>query len=95
MASRPTGRGREHSGMTVLLKFGVRERRPDWVSNGESHRDAGRAARIFIMTLSPCDGTGPHVRCLADVSRILKDAVVRKRLLKTRSDQELLKILTS
>ncbi len=54
-----------------------------------------RPARIFIMTLSPRDGTGPHVQFLADISRILKDGAVRKRLLKAHTDQELLELLTA
>ncbi len=54
-----------------------------------------RPARIFIMTLSPQGAGGPHVQFLADISRILKDAAVRKRLLKARSNEELLEILTS
>ena len=54
-----------------------------------------KPSRIFIMTLSPRHGTGPHVQFLAEISRLLTDAKIRKSILKARNDQELLKILTS
>lgn len=54
-----------------------------------------KPAQIFIMTLSPKDGTGPHVQFLAEISRLLKDAKMRKRILKAKSDEELLGILVS
>ena len=53
-----------------------------------------RPARIFIMTLSPVSGAGPHVQFLAAISRILTDAKTRKAILKARTDEELLAILT-
>ncbi len=54
-----------------------------------------KPAQIFVMTLSPRDGTGPHVQFLAEISRLLKDAKLRKKLLKAQTDEELLAILTS
>ncbi|POR01514.1 PTS sucrose transporter subunit IIABC [Alkalispirochaeta sphaeroplastigenens] len=54
-----------------------------------------KPAQIFIMTLSPRGGTGPHVQFLAEISKLLKDARMRKQLLKAKSDEELLELLTS
>ncbi len=54
-----------------------------------------KPSQIFVMTLSPRDGTGPHVRFLADISRLLKEARIRKKILKAKTDAELLEILTS
>ena len=54
-----------------------------------------KPAQIFIMTLSPTHGTGPHVQFLADISRLLKEPATRKQILKAKSDEELLSILTS
>ena len=54
-----------------------------------------KPSQIFIMTLSPRDGTGPHVQFLAEISRLLKDAKIRKRIVKAKNDQELLQILTA
>ena len=52
-------------------------------------------SRIFIMTLSPKGSAGPHARFLSDIARVLKDAKVRKRILKAKSNEQLLEILTS
>jgi len=51
-----------------------------------------KPARIFVMTLSPRDGTGPHVRFLAEVARLLKDADIRRRVLDAQTDDELLQV---
>ena len=53
----------------------------------------GKAAQIFIMTLSPRDHVGPHVRFLAEMSQLLRDAKMRKRLLKAKNPEELLGLL--
>lgn len=53
-----------------------------------------KPAQIFVMTLSPRDGTGPHVRFLAEVARLLKDADVRKRVLAAQSNDELFHVFT-
>jgi len=54
----------------------------------------GEKCRIFIMTLSVTGRTGPHVRFFADVSKILRDAARRDKLLQARSPREVLEILT-
>lgn len=53
-----------------------------------------KPAQIFVMTLSPKNSSGPHVQFLAEISRLLKDAKFRKRILRAKSDEELLSILT-
>jgi PTS system nitrogen regulatory IIA component len=55
----------------------------------------GKPARIFIMTLSPKDDTGPHLRFLAEIGKILKKRRLRKRILAAGSNSELYRILTS
>lgn len=54
-----------------------------------------KPAQIFVMTLSPRDGTGPHVQFLSEISRLLKDGEVRKKLLKAKTKKELLALLTT
>ncbi len=54
-----------------------------------------KPSRIFIMTLSPRSGTGPHVQFLAEISRLLTDVKTRKAIVKARTDEELLQILTA
>jgi PTS system nitrogen regulatory IIA component len=53
----------------------------------------GEPSTIFIMTLSPLNRTGPHVQFLAEISRLLKTAESRERILKVTSKHELLSIL--
>jgi PTS system nitrogen regulatory IIA component len=48
-----------------------------------------KPAQIFVLTLSPTDGTGPHVQFLAEISRLLRDAKRRKKILKAKTSEEL------
>lgn len=50
--------------------------------------------RIFIMTLSPVDKTGPHLQFLAEVSLLFKSAEKRQEILKTSDKSEVIRILT-
>lgn len=49
--------------------------------------------RIFIMTVSPIDKTGPHLQFLAEVSLLFKSAQKRAEILAATSVDEVLKIL--
>ncbi len=50
--------------------------------------------RIFIMTLSPVDKTGPHLQFLAEVSLLFKSAEKRQEILKSNDKNEVIRILT-
>ena len=50
--------------------------------------------RIFIMTLSPVEKTGPHLQFLAEISLLFKSAEKRQQILNSSSSEEVLKILT-
>ena len=50
--------------------------------------------RIFIMTLSPIDKTGPHLQFLAEVSLLFKSAEKRQEILNTKDKSEVIRILT-
>lgn len=50
--------------------------------------------RIFIMTLSPINKTGPHLQFLAEVSLLFKSADKRQKILSTSDKAEVIKILT-
>jgi PTS system nitrogen regulatory IIA component len=50
--------------------------------------------RIFIMTLSPVEKTGPHLQFLAEVSQLFKSAEKRSEILNADSSEALLKILS-
>jgi PTS system nitrogen regulatory IIA component len=49
--------------------------------------------RIFIMTLSPVEKTGPHLQFLAEVSLLFKSADKRQEILNAKTPEEILKIL--
>ena len=50
--------------------------------------------RIFIMTLSPVEKTGPHLQFLAEISLLFKSAEKRQDILKATSADDVLKILS-
>jgi PTS system nitrogen regulatory IIA component len=49
--------------------------------------------RIFIMTLSPVEKTGPHLQFLAEISLLFKSSEKRKEILEAKTSEEILKIL--
>jgi PTS system nitrogen regulatory IIA component len=49
--------------------------------------------RIFIMTLSPVEKTGPHLQFLAEISLLFKSAEKRQEILSAKTPEELIKIL--
>ncbi|MDR2398178.1 MAG: PTS sugar transporter subunit IIA [Spirochaetaceae bacterium] len=53
-----------------------------------------KPCRIFIMTLSPIEKTGPHLQFLAEVSLLFKSAEKRAEILAATSEEEILQILT-
>jgi PTS system nitrogen regulatory IIA component len=50
--------------------------------------------RIFIMTLSPVNKTGPHLQFLAEVSLLFKSAEKRQELVNTSNKEDVIRILT-
>jgi PTS system nitrogen regulatory IIA component len=49
--------------------------------------------RIFIMTLSPVEKTGPHLQFLAEISLLFKSAEKRQEILSAQTPEGLIKIL--
>jgi len=49
--------------------------------------------RIFIMTLSPLEKTGPHLQFLAEVSLLFKSSEKRAEILKAQDPEDILRIL--
>jgi PTS system nitrogen regulatory IIA component len=50
--------------------------------------------RIFIMTLSPVEKTGPHLQFLAEVSLLFKSAEKRREILHATSPEDIIKVLS-
>ena len=53
----------------------------------------GRPTHLFVLLVSPENATTPHVRLLANISRLLKDDAVRKGLLEASSPEEFLAVV--
>lgn len=67
------------------------------VSDKEVDFDAldHKGCRIYIMTLSPPEKTGPHLQFLAEVSMLFRSEEKRQAILAATSPDELLSILKS
>ena len=50
--------------------------------------------RIFIMTLSPVEKTGPHLQFLAEISLLFKSSEKRQEILNASSTDDVLRILS-
>jgi mannitol/fructose-specific phosphotransferase system IIA component (Ntr-type) len=53
----------------------------------------GEPASLFLLLVSPESLRGPHVKALANVSRLLKEESVRNALRQSRTPQEFLSVL--
>lgn len=50
---------------------------------------------ILILVISPLRNTGPHLRFMAEISKILRKPEVRQRLLGARDPQEVIDIIVA
>jgi len=73
----------------LVTAFGLSRRGVDFGSLD------GSPARIFIMTISPSNRSGPHIRYLSQVSRVLRNPFVREQLLNSRSSDEMIRLLSA
>jgi PTS system nitrogen regulatory IIA component len=55
----------------------------------------GKPSQIFIMTLSPKSKLGPHIQFLSSISQSLDDAAIRRTLLRAKTPQEVIDLLTA
>ena len=79
--------GKTDSVENLVAAFGIKRTGLDFDSLD------GQPARIFIMTLSPVNRTGPHIQFLAEISRQLNDPAIRERLLHATTADEILNII--
>ncbi len=55
----------------------------------------GNPTRLFFLLVAPEESVGQHLKALARVSRLLKDAEFRKRLVESDSATDLLSLIRS
>ncbi|MFC1667308.1 PTS sugar transporter subunit IIA [Candidatus Omnitrophota bacterium] len=53
----------------------------------------GEPAHIFFLLLAPIESSGPHLKALARISKILKDKYFRDSLKNAENEKALLKII--
>jgi mannitol/fructose-specific phosphotransferase system IIA component (Ntr-type) len=53
----------------------------------------GDPATILLMTVSPASKSGPHLRFMADVTRLLRDGQMREQVLTAESANEVVGLL--
>lgn len=53
----------------------------------------GEQAYIFFLLLAPIESSGPHLKALARISKLLKDKYFRDSLKKAENEKSLLKII--
>ena len=53
----------------------------------------GQPAYIFFLLVSPADVSGPHIKALARISRLLKGEEFRKALIPAQTSQAILSII--
>ena len=80
--------GKTDSGSDLVACIGISDHPVDFDSLDQE------PCRIFIMTLSPIDKTGPHLQFLAEVSLLFKSAEKRQEILNTTDKSDIIRILT-
>ena len=54
----------------------------------------GEPAHIFFLLIAPADSSGPHLKALARVSRLLKDKFVRDSLKNAKTIKDIMDIVS-
>jgi mannitol/fructose-specific phosphotransferase system IIA component (Ntr-type) len=72
----------------LLVAVGLKQKGIDFKSAD------GQPSRIIILILSSSVQTGPHVRCLAEIGRLLQSENNRRKLLASKDAETVLKIMT-
>lgn len=71
----------------MLVSFGLSRKGLDFSSAD------GKPAHFVFLVLSPLDTSGPHLKMLAQISRIFRKSEVGQRLLKSRNSADIMKIV--
>jgi len=53
----------------------------------------GKPTKLFFLLVAPENSVGSHVKALANISHLLKDVSLRKRLLQAESEVEIYQII--
>lgn len=79
--------GKSEAVKELVAAFGISKRGIDFESLD------GDPAKIFFLLIAPQESTGPHLKALARISRLLKDKYFREILMSARDEKEIIKII--
>lgn len=71
----------------IICSFGLNKEGIDFQSTDE------KPSHLFFLLLAPEDSAGEHLQALARLSRILKEATFRKRLMEAKSREEMYRLI--
>jgi len=72
----------------LLVAVGLKQKGIDFKSAD------GQPSKIIILILSSASQTGPHVRCLAEIGRLLQSDTNRKKVLAAKDAETVFRIMT-
>lgn len=72
----------------LMVAVGIKQKGIDFKSTD------GQPSNIIILILSSSAQTGPHMRCLAEIGRLLQSETNRKKILAATDVETVLKIMT-
>ncbi|NQT92751.1 MAG: PTS sugar transporter subunit IIA [Lentisphaerae bacterium] len=73
---------------TLITAFALKKEGVDFESLD------GQPSTIFVMTVSSTNRIGPHIQYLSEISKLLTRPAIRRRLLESESEEDLIRILT-
>ncbi len=54
----------------------------------------GQLSKIIILMISPLSATGPHIRCLAEIAKLMQSEPNRKKILNAKDSETIYRIMT-
>lgn len=80
--------GKSNSIDGLLVAVGLKQKGIDFKSTD------GQPSNIIILILSSAAQSGPHVRCLAEIGRLLQSEANRKKILAAKDAATVFKLMT-
>lgn len=71
----------------VMVAVGIKQ------SGINFHSSDGQFSKIIILMISPLSTTGPHIRCLAEIARLLHSEANRKKILEAKDTETIYRIM--
>ena len=79
--------GKSDAVTSLAAALGIHKRGVDFESLD------GEPAYVFFLLVSPADVSGPHIKALARISRLLKNDEFKNKLIDASTSEEILEII--